>query len=176
MKKILFILISLLAISCSSDDNSPKTDKTSINLITGINFRLTTDDMGLKLGNPNSLVKNNFLIYPNPARSTLYISTQGTITAVWLVPANPEKIYQDVDFGTILNNSLYSEETIISNSKLSFNDLSTNNPKLDIRTLTTGYYKVFVKIGGVIYWDNLYVYTDAEDNEEHFNTIKNFWK
>lgn len=178
MKKILIILISLLAISCSNDDKTPQTDKTSINLVTGVDFRQTTDDMGLKLGNPNTFVKNKFLIFPNPARNNnnLYISAQENITAIWLVPATPEKIYQSVDFSTILNSSLYSEQFIISSSKLSLNELSTSNPKLDIKTLTTGYYKIFVKIGGVIYWDNLYVYTDVEDNEEHFNTVKNFWK
>ncbi|MCR4030577.1 MULTISPECIES: hypothetical protein [Flavobacterium] len=177
MKKTLLILISILAISCSNDD-TPKTDKTSINLVTGINFRSTTDDLGLKLGNPNVLIKNNFLIYPNPARNNnyLYISTQGNITGVWFVPAKPEKIYQDVQFSTILKSDLYSEQSIASNATLSYNDLPANTTKLDITTLTTGYYKIFVKIGGTIHWDNLYVYSDAEDNEEYFVEVKNFWK
>ncbi|MDP5201046.1 hypothetical protein [Flavobacterium sp. DG2-3] len=178
MKKTLLIFISILAISCTNDDKTPETDKTSINLVTGVNFRQTTDDMGLKLGNPNTLVNKKFLIYPNPARNNnmLYISAQGDITEIWFVPATPEKVYQSVDFSTILKNNLYSEQSIISSSELSFNELSTSNPKLDIKTLDKGYYKIFVKIEGTIYWDNLYVYTDAEDNEEDFNKLQNFWK
>ncbi|RYJ36443.1 hypothetical protein NU08_4509 [Flavobacterium anhuiense] len=176
MKKILFILISLLAVSCSNDDKTPETDKTSINLVTGINVRNTADDTGLYLGNPNTLANQKFVLYPNPANETVYILAEQNVTNVWIVPATAEKIYQDFNFSSILNNNLYSEQSIISNSNLSLNGLSTNNPKLNISTLAKGYYKVFIKSGGVIYWDNLYKYESNGNNEEQFNTIKNFWK
>ena len=58
MKNTLFILISILAISCNNDETDIQTDKNSINLVTGINCRQTSDDLGLKLGNPNILVNN----------------------------------------------------------------------------------------------------------------------
>lgn len=177
MKKKLFILISILAISCSNDKTDTQTDKTSINLITGINLRETSDnsEIQLQFGNPNVLTNNKFLIYPNPASESVYILANENVTDVWLVSANPEKIYQDVNFNNILNTNLYSEQSIISHSIFSLNKQSSKNFGLDISTLAKGYYKVFIKIGGIIYWDNLYKYENGGDNEEQFNTIKNFW-
>ncbi len=46
---------------------------------------------------------------------------------------------------------------------------------MNIGTLEKGYYRIFVKIGGVIYWDNLYKYENGGNNEEQFNAISNFW-
>lgn len=176
MKKTLLILISILAISCSNDETNTQTDKTSINLVTGVHFRQTSDDPGLQLGNPNVLINNKFVIYPNPANESVNILAKETVTDVWFVASNPEKIHQEVNFSTILNTNLYSEQSIISHSKFSLNEKSSSNFSMNISTLPKGYYKVFVKIGGVIYWDNLYKYEDQNNNEEHFNTINNFWK
>lgn len=176
MKKTLLILISIFAISCSNDETKVQTENTSIDLVTGLYFRQTSDDPGLQLGNPNVLVNNKFLIYPNLANESVNILAKETVTDVWFVPANPEKIYQEVNFSTILNSNLYSEQSIISKSGFSVNGKSSNSFSMNIRTLAKGYYKVFVKIGGVIYWDNLYKYENQGDNEEQFNTINNFWK
>jgi hypothetical protein len=176
MKKKLFILISILAISCNKDETDVQTDKNSINLVTGINFRQDIDGTVLKLGNPNILVNNNFLLYPNPVNESVYILAQGNVTDVWFVSANPEKIYQDVNFGNILNTNLYTEQSIIANSNFSLSGQSSNSFKMNIGTLAKGYYKVFVKIGGKIYWDNLYKYENQGNNEEQFSKINDFWK
>ena len=176
MKKKLFILISILAISCNKDETDVQTDKGSINLVTGINFIQDIDGTVLKLGNPNILVNNNFLLYPNPANESVYILAQENVTDVWFVSANPEKIHQDVNFGNILNTNLYTEQSIISNSNFSLSGQSSNSFKMNIGTLAKGYYKVFVKIGGKIYWDNLYKYENQGNNEEQFSKINDFWK
>ncbi len=177
MKKKLFILISILTISCSNDETNTQTDKTSINLITGINLRETSDDSELQLqfGNPNILTNNKFLIYPNPAGESVYILANENVTDVWLVSANPEKIYQDVNFNNILNTNLYSEQSIISHSNFSLNKQFSKDFSMNISPLAKGYYKVFVKMGGIIYWDNLYKYENEGDNEEQFNIINSFW-
>ena len=73
MKKRLFILISILAISCNKDETDIQTDKSSINLVTGVNLIQDTNDTGLKLGNPNVLVNNKFFLYPNPANESVNI-------------------------------------------------------------------------------------------------------
>jgi hypothetical protein len=176
MKKKLFILISILAISCNKDETDVQTDKSSINLVTGVNFRQDTNDTGLKLGNPNVLVNNKFLLYPNPANESVYILAQENVTDVWFVSANPEKIHQDVNFSNILSTNLYTEQSIITNSNFYLNGQSSNSFKMNIGTLAKGYYKVFVKIGGRIYWDNLYKYENQDNNEEQFNKINDFWK
>jgi hypothetical protein len=175
MKKKLFILISILAISCHNDETTAPTDKNALNLVTGVNFRQNPEDQQLQLGNPNALVNGKFIIYPNPAIESAFITAQGNVTDVWFVPANPEKIYQDVNFSSILNTNLYSEQSIISHSNFSVNGQSSNNISLNIGTLEKGYYRVFVKIGGEIYWDNFLKIDGEESNEEHFNTIVDFW-
>jgi hypothetical protein len=174
MKKKVLILISILSFSCSSDKtNNP--DTTALSLVTGINCRQNFDDPTQKLGNPNSLVSNKFVIYPNPAIESFYISAQENVTDVWLVSATPQKIYQDLNFSTILNTNLYTEQSIISLSNLSLNGQSSTGFSVNIGTLTKGYYKVFVKIGGKIYWDILYKYDSQENTETQFTTIHNFW-
>lgn len=175
MKKKLVILISILVISCNKDEPDV-TDKTAINLVTGVNFRETSDDSGLQLGNPNVLVNNKFKIYPNPANELVYVSAQEIVTEVWFVKANPEKIHQDANFSSILNSNLYSEQSIISQSNFALTGQSSNNFSINIGTLDEGYYRVFVKIGGKIYWDNLYKNENQGSSQEQITSIINFWK
>lgn len=176
MKNTLFFLISILAISCNNDETDIQTDKNSMNLVTGINCRQTSDDSGLKLGNPNILVNNKFLLYPNPSNESVQVLAQENVTDIWFVSANPEKIHQDINFTNIFNTNLYTEQSIISNSNFSFSGQTSNSFKMNIGTLAKGYYKVFVKIGGKIYWDNLYKYENQGNNEEQFNKLNDFWK
>ncbi len=174
MKKNLLILISVLSLSCSSDDNSTPSN-TDMNLVTGINLRQTAEDIGLEFGNPNILVNNKFVAYPNPANNVVFIASQENITDVWLVRGNPKKIYQNVNFSSILNNNLYTEQSIITNADFALNGQSSAGISLNISTLEKGYYKVFVKIGGQVYWDNLYKYEEDGTNEAQFDAIFNFW-
>jgi hypothetical protein len=174
MKKSLLILVTILSLSCNEDESN-NLDKTTLNLVTGINFRQTSDDTTLQLGNPNVLVNNSFVVYPNPANQVVSISSQENITDIWFVKSNPQKIHQNVDFSSILNSSLYAEQLIVSNSNFSINGQSSNGISLNIGDLEKGYYKVFVKIGGVLYWDNLYKYENPGNNEEQFNALINFW-
>ncbi len=174
MKKEIFILLTFLFLSCSSnDDTNNLTEPTSLSLVTGINFRENFDDPPLELGNANIFVDNKFVIYPNPSNGPVYLSSSQNVTDVWIVPANPEKIYQDLDFNTILNTNLYSEQSIISNSNFSLTSQSSTNLSLNIGTLATGYYRVFVKIDGDIYWDNLY--KNNGSSPEQMAAIVNFW-
>jgi hypothetical protein len=177
MKKTIFILLLILTISCNKEENVVPniTDKTYIKLITGINFRQNFDDQVLQYGNPNVLVNNMFIIYPNPAIESVVIQAEENINAVWLVKANPEKIHQEINFNNVLNTNLYNEQLINSISNLSLTSQSSNNIVMNIDTLEQGYYRIFVKIGGVIYWDNLYKYENGGNNEEQFDAFSNFW-
>lgn len=176
MKKILFILLTFLLLSCGNDDETTNlTESTSLNLVTGINCRQNFDDPVFELGNPNILVNNKFVIYPNPVNSSFFILAQENVTDVWIVPANPEKIHQELNFSSILNTNLYSEQSIILNSNFSLNGQSSSNIGVNIETLAKGYYRVFVKIGGEIYWDNIYKYDNVGNFPEQFSEINNFW-
>jgi hypothetical protein len=171
MNKILIILFSILTLSCTND-------KTALNLVTGINFRETGDpnEIPLQLGNPNVFVSNMLVVYPNPSIDFVYISANQNISSIWIVAASPEKIYQDVNFSSILSTDLYSEQTIVSNSKVSITGKSATTIVVNIGILAKGYYKVFVKINGEIYWDNLYKLDSQGDNQVQFNALSNFWK
>ncbi len=175
MKKSLFIVLSILTLSCNNDETSNQSNNKDLKLVTGINLRQNFDDPPLKLGNPNVLVNNKFAIYPNPAQNMVSILAQDNVTDVWLVPATPEKIYQSVNFSSILTNNLFSEQSISSNSIISVNSQSSNNLMINLETLEKGYYKVFVKIDGVIYWDNLYKYDSQIDSSVQFTAINAFW-
>ena len=175
MKKLL-ILISILALSCTNNKINSPTENTSLNLVTGINLRQTSDsnEIPQKLGNPNILVKNLFFVYPNPSNDFVQITANQNISSIWIVAATPEKIYQDVNFSNILNSDLFSEQTIVSNSKISVTGPSATSFRINIENLVNGYYKIFVKIDGKIYWDNMYKY--QIDNQAQLNALTNFWK
>jgi hypothetical protein len=175
MKKTLLILLSVLALSCTGDESHKQTSKTALNLITGINLRQNIDDVPIQLGNPNVFTDDKFVIYPNSAISTFNIMSAGNenITDVWILPGSPEKIYQQQDFTSILNADLYAEQSIVTHSTISLNSQSSNYIGVNIEALEPGYYRVFVKIGGKIYWDN--VYKTSENNEEEINSMMNYW-
>ena len=175
MKKLLFLVFFVLAIACNSDENNQPA-KTAQNLVTGINMRQNFDDTMYTLGNPNVLTGGKFVIYPNPANDVVIVMAEENISDVWIVPANADKIYQDEDFTSILNSGLYTAQSIVSNAQYSLNGQSAMNTDLDISNLEEGYYRIFVKIDGEIYWDNLYKYGGDGDNAQQFAAILNFWE
>lgn len=174
-KKIILLFVLIIIISCNSDENNNITDKTDLNLVTGFYGRETGEDPPIKYGNPNIFINDKFVIFPNPVTNFFSIKTDKSITNVWFVPANAEKIHADVNFNNVLNSNLYSEASIASQSKFTLSAESASFLSLDVRTLQKGYYKVFVKIDGQIYWDNLYKYGNEYGNESQFETLYNFW-
>jgi hypothetical protein len=71
---------------------------------------------------------------------------------------------------------LYTDQQIISVLNFAITCQSCNTHSINIKSLEKGYYKVLVKIGGVIYWDNFYKYDKEGDNENQFTAIRDFWK
>ena len=126
MKKILFLSIVLILNSCNKDDADDNISNTSIDLVTGINFRQSVDDTPLVLGNPNIYINNTFVNYPNPSNGTLYLSANATVSKVWIIPANANKIHQQVDFNSLLNSGTYSESQIQAKSQLELNNLNSS--------------------------------------------------
>ncbi len=81
------------------------------------------------------------------------------------------RIYQQTDFNSILNSDFYAESEIELNAEIKFTGLNSTNLVLNLENLTSGYYKVFVKINGNLYWDNIYI---PEDNFE-IDDLINYW-
>lgn len=170
MKKYFIILLLIIGISCSGDEEN--LDPTDINLVTGINIKEFQEALPTRLGNPNTFNQGQFIIYPNPVKNNLRIKSIENLTEIWVLPATASKSYKGTDFQQLLSSDLYSENTITAKSVLQFEDLVWSEIALDIESLNSGYYKVFVKINGNIYWDNIYV---SNDNFEIKDLI-NYWK
>jgi len=173
MKLFYGILIGLLILSsCSNDDDTNiSINETDIDLVTGINIRNSEFSEVIQLGNPNVFSNNQFIAYPNPPAGVLSLSSSQNISDVWIRPANANRIHQETDFNSILNSDLYVETQIQSNSELEFSNLSFLNLDLNLESLNSGYYKVFTKINGEIYWENIFV---AENNFE-IEYLINYW-
>jgi len=178
--------------------------RTDIGLVTGVDCREDEYSTPLRLGNPNSFTKkepdeltdsttetptdssgelsitdytNNdiaFIMYPNPVISNLMITSDHNLTDIWIVPAQAEKIYQDTDFSSILHSKLYSETEIESRAELTINNTTGGTLQVNADDLSPGYYKVFVKINGEFYWDNLIKQGNATGFEDIYS-IMNFW-
>mgnify|MGYP001280564072 FL=1 len=175
VKNITFLFSFLLFYSCSgNEDNLSLKSETDILLVTGIILRDNQGQYNGKLGNPNVFGSNNLSIAPNPVRDRLYIScldSKCTLSDVWFVPAVAEKVYQLTDFNSLLNSSLYEESQIESNAELTFKNKDKRNMYLNIESLKAGYYKVFVKINGIVYWENIFVHRGGLKFEE----MVDFW-
>ena len=172
MKNITIIFALLIITSCSNDDeNNISTTETNIELVTGINIRDSGSSASIQLGNPNVLTDNQFIAYPNPPAGALSLSASENISDVWITPANAEKLYLQADFNSILNSDLYAESLIESNAEMEFINLNSTNLVLNLENLTSGYYRVFVKINGTLYWDNIYI---PESNFE-IDDLINYW-
>lgn len=172
MKKMTIIFALLLLISCCDEDGiNNSTSKTDIELVTGIYIMNSEFSAPTRLGNPNVFTNNQFIAYPNPAAGALRLSASENITDVWIITANAEKIYQQTDFNSILHSDLYAESIIELNSVMEFTNLNSTNLVLNLENLTSGYYKVFIKINGNIYWENIYV----PDNNFEINDLINYW-
>ncbi len=173
MKKVTIILALLFFISCSNnDDNNNSTAETDIELVTGINIRNSEFSQPIQLGNPNIFTNNQFITFPNPPVGALSILASENISDVWITPANANKIYQQTDFNSILNSNLYDQSLIESNAEMEFNDLNSTNIVLNLENINSGYYKVFAKINGRLYWENIFV---PDDNFE-IDDLINYWE
>lgn len=172
MKKMTIIFALLLFISCSNDDdNNNSTSETAVELVTGINIRNSEFSQPTQLGNPNVFTNNQFIAYPNPPAGALSLQAIENISDVWITSANAEKIYQQTDYNSILNSDLYTQSLIESNAEMDFPNLNSTNLVLNLESLTSGYYRVFVKINGNLYWDNIYI---PESNFE-IDDLINYW-
>lgn len=172
MKRITLIFVLLIIFSCSNnDDNNNSGSETNLELVTGINIRNSEYSTATQLGNPNVLVNSQFVAYPNPPNGILRILASENITDVWLIAANAKKTNQQTDFSSVLNSNLYPQSLIETNSQIDFTDLNTINLTLNLENLNSGYYRLFVKINGALYWDNIYILENNFDIQD----LINYW-
>ncbi len=172
MKKLFLSLISVFIFGCDNDNSEDNSSaETKINLVTGINIRSSIVSAPIRLGNPNVNNNDNFIPFPNPPIGTLFITSNDEISDVWIVPSTAERSFQQVDFDKILSSDIYPENEIDSQSELKFLNQNSTDLTLNLENLDIGYYRVFVKIKGTFYWDNIY----ASDGSLGIEELIDFW-
>jgi hypothetical protein len=173
MKKITILILILLLSKCNGSDSDP-INETELNLITGLNLIDNSGQSAGKFGNPN-VFTNGVVVYPIPAFQSINILSRSNenINAVWIIPANAEKIYQQTDFNSLLNNETYNENQIKPIAETEFLELNTSSISLNLKNLKPGYYRIFMKIKNSLYWENIYI----PDGTEGFalERLRNFW-
>ncbi len=178
---LLFAFVFLVACN-NSDDNSNEnatddgptiTDVEDLNLVTGLLARETPDQNPFVLGNPNVFVPNNSVrIYPTIAAGIINIGANGlTISDIWVVPAEAEKIHQEEDFSVLYTENTYTQSDIDNSASLSIGELSSSEVAVNLEALAPGYYRVFVLVEGVLQWENLYIREGSEDIDD----LIEFW-
>lgn len=171
--KLVYALVGsiFLNISCSSDDPKPS-NETELGLFTGMILRPSERGPSILLGNPNILVDQT-LMFPNPVSASIVIRdySNAEITNVWFLKVTPQKKYQTVDFNGILNSKLYTDSEVESNADLVLKNLKASNLTINLKDLSFGYYRVFLKVGGKIQWNNIYIGKDTSIDE-----FRSFWK
>jgi hypothetical protein len=175
MKRILLVLVVASIFGCNSDESNDQTDMLDLNLVSGINLRETADQEPLKLGNPNIFVNNQFSVFPNPASDVVNVSSQNIISDIYFLSATAEKIHQYFDFNVGINSNTYQESTISSLSSLKLNNQDEAILNVDVSNLETGYYRVFIKTNGLLFWDNFYKLDNQTDSNIQIDNIIDFW-
>jgi len=197
MKKIILVVFGILILgSCKKDDDTTgtiNTGATAIDLVTGISL---TNAYGVQIGyygNPNiltSIVTSNkteivakssddyiplsiddfipgFNVYPNPAYSIVSIGATGVISNIWFIEGVVSKEFDEIDFGDILTNDLYTVDEI---SAKSFKSIELEGVSaIDVSSFEKGIYRVFVQLeSGDIFWQNVAI---GNYTEEELNTL-----
>ncbi len=172
MRNVLFILLAISILACDKDDDGkPTISETKLDLITGINLLPESGPSPIRLGNPNIFIDKNIVsVYPNPVVDVLTIHSYYEITDVWIIPASPEKIFQDTNFEMILNSNIYSEMELTEKASLEINNTNSTAAPINFENLDPGYYRVFIKTNNTIMWDNILFIDDGQ-----LGDVMDFW-
>ncbi len=173
MKAILFILSFFTILACNKDQaNNEFPLETELRVVTGINLLPESGPSPIILGNPNIFIDKSIIsIYPNPVVNNLSLRSTGQITDVWILSAQPQKIYQDIDFDTVLDSNTYSETEIINAASLKIENHTGTMANLNLENLNPGYYRVFVKVDNTLMWDNILYLDDG-----NIQDVLDFWE
>ncbi len=181
MNRIIVLFILSILLGCSKDDDSQTSESNidseiidenlegaqNIFLATGIQLRQSRNDAPLKYGNPN-IKMNGVVVSPNPVIGNFMIETINldNINSVWILKAKPEKKYQNENFEEILKTVSYKDNVLDDAAQLSVKNLTANNVLVNVEDLEAGYYRVFIKVGESLNWDNIHINGEGADSLE----------
>jgi len=177
MKKVLIAMSLLFVLGCSGDDDGANNGLSTIEeirLVTGISLRSGVNELSIVLGNPNAK-SPNLIIFPNPVIDVFSIQSfgLGSISKVVLVKGNTQKIRQDVNFAEALEDVTYDFSLVESLGELVVQDLDSDTVFINVENLSSGYYRVFVEIDNIQYWDNIFI---GDGTNNSIEELESFWQ
>lgn len=165
MKKLPPILICtiLIAISCTKEASDIRLSEFAPPRVTGYELRNTqgvpTGVVGvpnIKLGNESNEYNSeyHFSTYPNPCSGACYVDVKtpspNETKQLWVV----EALYYS---NNTCNTTNFGNATLLDmgGTPLIESEISSNNIAFDLSQFKDGYYRVYLKIGDLLLYDNL---------------------
>lgn len=160
---ILCIIITFL-FSCNKNDNEFRLSEFQTPVVTGFLLRDVTGSVIKEIGTPNvklsdisndqQMAKTSFVVYPNPSNHVIAITIESSSfmeAKIWVVRAN--YVEATSNYGDYLN----SNTLIAGGSPVFYMESSSNTVLIDARHFEEGFYRIYVKRGDLLLWDNLII-------------------
>jgi len=164
------IAIAIIVLcSCTKDEVDLRTSSFETPVVKGFIMRDPNGWIIGNIGNPNVKIGDppngssssfSVVVYPNPAVNWCHVHiispNEDEIKQVWLTRATAsEQLYNSVG---ILNMNAIK----IGGYPLFQSEVSGHDVGLDISKLEDGFYRVYVKMDGLLFYDNLVIYKNLE--------------
>lgn len=164
---ITFVIVLLC--SCTKDEADLRTSSFETPVVKGFIMRdqngWTMGYIGkpnVKTGEPPYEVSPGFslFVYPNPAANSCHVwlnsPNENETKKVWLTRATAgDELYNSTGIANM--NAL-----IIGGCPLFQVEVTGNDVAIDLSLLDDGFYRVYVKMGGCLFYDNLVIYKNTE--------------
>lgn len=169
LKTLLYIAAISLLTACSKEEAPERLPGFDVPVIAGYEMRSGVGDLIGRIGYPNIKLyegesynssKYFFASFPNPASSMINIFVQERdapgIKKIWMVTG---RLQGDPEKSTI-NQGMYS--FYAGGTPLLQGEFSGSNIGIDLRDIPEGYYRIYLKIGEVILYDNIAVFNQLK--------------
>ncbi len=165
-----FIAVAIIGLcSCTKDEADLRTSSFETPVVKGFIMRDPNGwiignigNPNVKIGDPPNGTNSSFSVevYPNPAVNLCHVHiispNEDEIKQVWLTRATAsDQLYNSA--GILNMNALKIGGYPLFQALVSDDDVG-----LDLSKLEDGFYRVYVKMGGLLFYDNLVIYKNLE--------------
>lgn len=164
---LLFYIILFIAVtSCTKEDTETRLPEFDAPKLTGFILKTDFGEIYKTIGVPNIKWGNEsndrnspyyFSIYPNPCFDLLFVHfktpAEGELKKIWIVQANVENQVAGAFIG--INNA---NNIVVGGSPLFQAETTSNSIHLNLTLLPEGYYRIYIKVGEHLLYDNLIIY------------------
>jgi hypothetical protein len=163
--KYIWVILLFFIIGCTKEEGSFRTSEFETPKISGYYCR--TDRAILKdiVGVPNVILEKkslpySLIVFPNPAENSCMINlrpfSDGINKKIWITPAEFEKPIPENAITLGMNNIRVGGMPVYQN------EFTTEAIRINISSFEEGYYRVYLKVEGELFYDNLIVSKNSE--------------